>query len=212
MIEQYSCSDNIDLAPKKQRSVMGRKPILPMSGFLHLKMCSRGERAMHPKIGQEILDDLIPSLEAVEAKSTAVLEFLKGEGIANEEKLAPYLDQAARASNVRWLGVRVRIERLLSAAEKNSAEKRTDKEEKKPETAQHKAGEASQSQPKAAANSKSAGPENPNENIGKNKNGETMRKDSDLKSNVAGNDSARNGNNSDLPETSEESKQAWSKR
>ena len=78
---------------------------------------------MDPQITREILDDLIPSLEALEAKSTAVLEFLKHEGIANDEKIAPYLEQAASASNVRWLGVRVRIERLLSSVKKESDHK-----------------------------------------------------------------------------------------
>lgn len=85
---------------------------------------------MDPKITQEILDDLIPSLESLETRSTAVLEFLKTEGIASNEKLAPYFEKAATASNVRWLGVRVRIERLLSAAEKESADKKADEDKK----------------------------------------------------------------------------------
>ncbi len=85
---------------------------------------------MDPKITQEILDDLIPSLESLETRSAAVLEFLKSEGIATDEKLAPYFDKAATASNVRWLGVRVRIERLLSAAEKESADKKADEDKK----------------------------------------------------------------------------------
>ena len=78
---------------------------------------------MDPTVTEEILNDLIPSLEALETKSTAVLEFLKKEGIASDEKLAPYLEQAASASNVRWLAVRVRMERLLSSVEKESARK-----------------------------------------------------------------------------------------
>jgi hypothetical protein len=147
---------------------------------------------MDPKIAQEILDHLIPSLEALEAKSTAALEFLKREGIASDEKLAPYLEQAASTSNVRWLAVRVRIERLLSAAEKDSAKKQTEKEEKKPETVQTKAAQASQSQPEAGDNSKSAGPENQNENTEKDKNVEKMPKDNEPKSNIAAADSTRN--------------------
>ncbi|MGH9516510.1 MAG: hypothetical protein ACRD3P_12635 [Terriglobales bacterium] len=128
---------------------------------------------MDPKIVREILEDLIPSLETLEAKSTAALEFLKHEGIASDEKLAPYLEQAASASNVRWLGVRVRIERLLFAAEKDSAQKRTDKGEKKPDGAKTKAVEGRQSQPEAGDNSK------------------TMSKDSEPKSNIDANDAAR---------------------
>ncbi len=132
---------------------------------------------MDPKITQEILDDLIPSLEALEAKSTAVLEFLKHEGIASDEKLAPYLEQAANASNVRWLGVRVRVERLLSAAEKDSAEKRTAKEEKKPEPKQIKPDEASQSGSDAGDNSMSAGPESQSDNSRQDKNVDAKRVD-----------------------------------
>lgn len=65
---------------------------------------------------KEILDDLIPAMEAVEAQSTAVLRFLKENGIASEEQLRPYLEQGADTSNVKWRAVRVRMERLLNSA------------------------------------------------------------------------------------------------
>ncbi len=160
---------------------------------------------MDPNITREILDDLIPSLEALEARSTAVLEFLKHEGIATDEKLAPYLEQAANASNVRWLGVRVRVERLLSSAEKDSAEKRkTDKEEKKPESTEAKAPESSRSHSEAGDNSNSAGPENPNENTDNDKNVKVMHEGTEPKSNTAANDSTRNDKNGDRPETNED--------
>jgi hypothetical protein len=156
---------------------------------------------MDPKIAQEILDDLIPSLEALDAKSTAVLEFLKHEGVASDEKLAPYLEQAAGSSNVRWLGVRVRIERLLAAAEKDSVNKCTAEEEKKSAPAQTKAAESSESQAEADDNSKSAGPENPNENTEKDKNAETESKNSESKSNVEATHSTRRDENDDRIET-----------
>jgi hypothetical protein len=159
---------------------------------------------MDPTITQEILDDLIPSLEALEARSAAVLEFLKHEGITTDEKLAPYLEQAASASNVRWLGVRVRIERLLSSAEKESAQKRAGKEEKKPETKQTKPPETIQSQTEAGDNAKSAGPENPNEHTDKNKNAEMMPEDIEPKSKVAADHSTRKNKNNIRTETSED--------
>lgn len=121
---------------------------------------------MDPKITQEILDDLIPSIEAVEAKSTAVLEFLKNEGIATEEKLAPYLEQAASASNVRWLGVRVRVERLLAAAEKESAENaaearkkpdaHSDETQKLPESGEKQSPEVNATEPESREKSNSS--------------------------------------------------------
>jgi len=157
---------------------------------------------MDPKIAQEILDDLIPSLEALEAKSAAVLEFLKHEVIASDEKLAPSLEQAAGSSNVRWLAVRVRIERLLTAAEKDSAKKRTAEEEKKSPPAQTKAAERSESQAEADDNSKSAGPENPNVNTEKDKNAETTSKNKESKSNVETTHSKRRDENDDRIETS----------
>ena len=159
---------------------------------------------MDPKITQEILDDLIPSLEALEAKSTAVLEFLKHEGITSDDRLAPYLEQAASASNVRWLGVRVRIERLLSSAEKDSTEKRTDKEERKSEATPTKPTAASQSDSEARDNSKSAGPENPNENPGTDKETDVTGANTEPKSNIAGNDSTRNDQKGDAPAASED--------
>lgn len=159
---------------------------------------------MDPKITQEILDDLIPSLEALEAKSTAVLEFLKHEGIASDEKLAPYLEQAANASNVRWLGVRVRVERLLSKAEKDSSEKQTDKkEEKKPETKQAKASESNQSGSEAGGNSKSAGPENQSQIADKDKKTEAMGEDTGSKLN-ASNEPTGKDNNGDRPQASDD--------
>jgi len=84
---------------------------------------------MDATITGEILNDLIPYLEALETKSTAILEFLKKEGIASDETLAPYLERAAGASSVRWLAVRVRMERLLSSVEKQTGDKKTNEQE-----------------------------------------------------------------------------------
>ena len=83
------------------------------------------------KIVQEILHDLFASLEALDTQSTAILQFLKDKGIANEEELASHLKQAGDASGVRWLAVRVRIDYLLSSAIK-AAEQDAKKESPKP--------------------------------------------------------------------------------
>ena len=62
---------------------------------------------MDEKLIQELLDEFIPTLESLEAQSTAALQFLKDQGKTNGKKLAPYLEDAAKAGNVRWLAVRL---------------------------------------------------------------------------------------------------------
>ena len=71
---------------------------------------------MKEDIAQEILHELFSSLEALDTQVTAVLQFLKDKESANGEDLAPYLEQAGNASNVRWRAARVRIDYLLSSA------------------------------------------------------------------------------------------------
>jgi hypothetical protein len=93
-----------------------------------------------PTIAQEILDELFSSLEALETQSAALLQFVKAKGLASEQELAPYLEQAGNASNIRWRAARVRIDHLLSSAIKTNdpslkssppAEKRQDSSSKR---------------------------------------------------------------------------------
>jgi hypothetical protein len=80
------------------------------------------ERRMDEKIVQEIMHELFSSLERLDTQNSAILQFLKDKGIARDEELTPYMEQASNAANVRWLAVRVRIDHLASGAIK-SAEK-----------------------------------------------------------------------------------------
>jgi hypothetical protein len=107
---------------------------------------------MNVDLAQELLNELGSSLEHLETQQAAILQFLKDEGIVTEDKLAPYLIQAGKASNVRWRAARVRLERLISAAEQ--------KEEQRAEKEKHQAGAAqapSQNDGKEATGKNDAG-------------------------------------------------------
>jgi hypothetical protein len=71
---------------------------------------------MDEEIVKQILDELFSSFEESETQSAALLLFLKDQGIATEEKLAPYFEQAANTSEVRWRAARVRMGALLASA------------------------------------------------------------------------------------------------
>jgi hypothetical protein len=77
---------------------------------------------MNEEIVQQIVDEILSSLEPLETQSAALLQFLKAKGLATEEELAPFLEQAANAANVRWRAVRVRTAALISNAMKTAEE------------------------------------------------------------------------------------------
>jgi len=80
---------------------------------------------------KEILDELFSLLETFETQSLALTQFLKDEGIATDEKLAPYLDRAGNASSVKWRAARARMQYLLSPVPKQTSDTEKDKNKDK---------------------------------------------------------------------------------
>lgn len=62
---------------------------------------------------KEVLNELFSHLERLETQNEAILQFLKEKKRVTDKQLAPYLEQAGNASNVKWRGARVRINHLL---------------------------------------------------------------------------------------------------
>jgi hypothetical protein len=73
---------------------------------------------MDEQLVDQILDELFSSFEASETRSSAILLFLKDQKMVTEEKLAPYLEEAGKSSNVRWRAARLRMGAMLAAAMK----------------------------------------------------------------------------------------------
>jgi hypothetical protein len=88
------------------------------------------EAEMNAHLAEELLNELGSSLEALEAQNAALLQFLKDKGIVADEQLAPYINQAGKASNVRWRAARVRLERIFASATKEEEEKAEVKKKK----------------------------------------------------------------------------------
>jgi hypothetical protein len=87
---------------------------------------------------KEILDELFSLLETFETQSMAITQFLKDQGIATDEKLAPYLDRAGNASSVKWRAARARMQYLLSPVQKEKKQSEGENpagSEKKPDQA-----------------------------------------------------------------------------
>ena len=86
---------------------------------------------------KEILGELFSLLESMETQSLAIMQFLKDKGMATDDALKPYLEQAGNASSVKWRAARVRMEYLLSPIEKpkdkeKQPEEKAEKHEEKP--------------------------------------------------------------------------------
>jgi len=107
----------------------------------------------NPEPIKEILDELFSLLESLETQSLALTQFLKDQGIATDEKLAPYLDRAGNASSVKWRAARARMQYLLSPVAKKTDDgaKDKNKESEQPQTEKQATEKPSSEQNKPAS-------------------------------------------------------------
>ena len=68
---------------------------------------------MNNEAMKEVLNELFSHLERLETQNEAILQFLKEKKRVTDKQLAPYLEHAGNASNVKWRAARVRIDHLL---------------------------------------------------------------------------------------------------
>jgi hypothetical protein len=137
------------------------------------------EMPMDEQIVQDIFAELFSALEPLETQSAALLQWVKAKGIASDEELAPFLVQAANASNVRWRAMRVRTAALISSAMKPEEleSKTTDtkaEQKAKPEVLANKASDqnqkSDQTQDKGKEKSQESEPKAESEKISKDSN------------------------------------------
>jgi thiol:disulfide interchange protein len=110
---------------------------------------------MDEQIIHQIFDELLASLEPLETQNAALLQFLKSKGIATDDELAPFFEQAANTASIRWRAVRVRTNALLTSALK-SEEQPVKVPDKSQPTAEPSA-EAKQENPSEEKTQKEAG-------------------------------------------------------
>jgi len=86
---------------------------------------------MSENLIKEILGDLLPYFETLEAQSSAILQLLRDKHIANDEELDRYMEKAGEASSVKWRAARVRMEHLLEVSPDLTTARKTEGYDKK---------------------------------------------------------------------------------
>lgn len=111
---------------------------------------------MNADLAQELLNELGSSLKNLETEHTALLEFLKDNGVLTDDQFAPYLAQAGKASGVRWRAAHVRLESLFSSERQKEEKLRED--EKHQKDAEQAAGRESEAKGKNDAGNATRAP------------------------------------------------------
>ena len=78
---------------------------------------------MDETVLQEIFDEVFSALEALETENGAMLQFLKNQGVVQDEEFAIFLQGAGKASSVRWRATRARVSHLLTPKPADASKK-----------------------------------------------------------------------------------------
>src|SRR5271163_4970653 len=78
--------------------------------------CSARRSNMSDSPAEQVFEEILPYLETLDAQIGGIVQLLKDKGITTNEEFAQYVQRADQASNVRELGLRVRMEYLFSTA------------------------------------------------------------------------------------------------
>ena len=76
---------------------------------------------MNVSPAEQVFEEILSYLEILDAQIGGIVQLLKDKGITTTEEFARYVAQADKGSNVREVGLRVRMEYLFSAAARRSA-------------------------------------------------------------------------------------------
>jgi len=87
---------------------------------------------MKEELLDEILDAVIPSLEAAEAQTAALIQLLEEKQLISAEERERLLAQAANTADIKARGARLRLKRVLTSALKE-LEKAKEPEKDKPQ-------------------------------------------------------------------------------
>ena len=76
---------------------------------------------MNVSPAEQVFEEILPYLEVLDAQIGGLVQLLKDKGITTTEEFGQYVQRADKASNVREVSLRVRMEYLFSSAAKRTA-------------------------------------------------------------------------------------------
>lgn len=130
---------------------------------------------MKEELLDELLDAIVPSLEAAEAQTAALFQLLQEKNIISADEHARLVAQAANASDIKARATRLRLKRVLTSA-LDDLEKQKEPEKPASPKESQQAPEGPEQDPKAEQKKHPEAPE-PNQQPSDSKNANTSQPD-----------------------------------